>query len=31
MLASHQVEDNGLQIIEEEPETRTNIRGFTAD
>jgi len=31
MLPSHLVEDNGLQIIEENPDLRTNIRIAVAD
>lgn len=31
MLASHQIEDNGLRIIEEEPDTPTNLRIAVAD
>ncbi len=31
MLASHLVADNGLCVIEENPELRTNIRGAVAD
>ena len=30
-LAAHPIEDNGLQVIEEFPELRTNIRGCNAD
>lgn len=31
MLPSHQIADNGLKIIEENPEISTNIRSHTAD
>jgi len=31
MLPAHMVADNGLKIVEENPNLSTNIRAFTAD